>query len=559
VISKSLDSLIEALRYPLRGYTLEEENQWLEEQLEILDIIKEYICKNICYPLNVKIKKELRWYQLYARQKRLENKVNDVLDCIKEDYEFRLYRAVQGDFREYLDDTEKPFDEIHKETDREMVEVCNLLRENEKTAKDIFDKFDKIIKEFDSYGISVNPSHLFARFTEQYPELSVEVSGLIMANSDEVLGRFFSSFLWPLKRIEGYSTKLKQLIRKGIEAKNLLITLNIAHAYAWGGLLDEFDSGDIKNIKDLLSLKDERITSTILHAISKLGQKNSGEAKRLALLIDINKNSRLAEELCGIFDSNHGIPPEDLDKKDVENILAKLIQMKLFDTARYHIDKFLEFVSKKYPDLSISFLIKRLRHYKLNETAEPDYRPFPYLGFRYAFAGISKTHGYEEYVRRIRDFVLDEAMKDSFWLPKLFEIVSDGYCEKSLEILDEWLEEGARVKIEAVPLLVREAPDTFLFENYNFVGKVILSAKKISDECLRNVQSDLFSIAISGEWSRGFGVPSDKGLRLKKMGKEISEKLDSQHPAHEFYLKISRDGEARIQEEFQRDEELLDE
>ena len=563
-VSRSLKSLIDALRYqfPKFGRIIKEkeEKQWLEEQIQILDIIKEGIKELTSTPVNIEVKKELHWYQLHGRHREIRDKVNEILNSIKEDYEFRLYRAMSYNFMDYhRDDMKKSFDELEKEINKEIRQVADLIKGKEESAKNIFDKLNFVINELEKYKISVNPLQLLAEFTKLYPDLAVEITNMILSNPTESLVKFFSSFLWPLKQIDKYSDKLKNLLRKGMQSKNFWVYINITRAYAWGGLLDEFDKDDIKNLADLLIFEDEQVKKLSLQAISRLGQKNISEAKKLALSIEINNNSELAEELCSIFDAAHGIPPKELNRDDIRNILTKLVSVRLFNIQHYHVDKFLEFVSKKYLDLAVSFLIRRLEHYKLKEATIRDYTPLPYLGFKYAFTGTSQIANYGIYLRKIRNFMLNEKMKDPFWLPKLFEIVSDGYCEKSLQVLGEWLNEDNKMKIEGISLLLRDAPDEFLFKNYDFVGKLLVSAEKISQECLKNVKSDLFSIAATGTRSRSFGEPSQKWINLKDKGKEVADKFGQEHPAYQFYSEVSKYGEEEIQEELQRDEEFLDE
>ena len=560
VISRSFKSLMHALTYPVGSFgrviTDEEEREWLPEQLEILDIIKNGTKEISSQAINVRVKTELRWFQLHGRRAELKDRVTELLNSIEEDYDFRLFRAIAGNFIEYYD-TEKSFEEREKEITKEMCEVAHLIKEKEKNSQIIFNKLNSVIGEFDKFKMSVNPNHLFSELTKQFPEIAISIYELGVENPDKNIMRFSSSFLWPLVQNNEYKNRLKEMIKNGLATKNYNLCINIAHAYAWGGLIEGFDRDDINNIKFLIKLKNKTILDTVIHAISKLGTIDNNEAKKLVLMIKIDENGKI-DNLFSVFNKTYGILLDTLDKKEIESLLSKLISADIFRGQHYHIDKFLEFVSKKYPDLSVSFLLKRLEYSRSKKRRVKDYTPLPYLGFRYAFCGISQIPDYDKYVRKIRELSLDMDL-DVFWLPKLFEAISDGYSEKSMRILSEWLSSKDAAKIEGISLLLRDAPDSFLFNNYAFVGKLILAAQEVSEKCLRNVRSNLFGIAVSGGRHRSIGVPSEKCLQLKKMGKEISERFDSSHPARQFYLDVSNYGNREIKEELQRDEEFLDE
>lgn len=559
VIFRAFESLRYALSYPVGSFgriiTNEEEKEWLPEQLEIIDIIKEGAKEISNNALDVLIKKELRWFQLHGRHDELKNKVNNLLDSIEEDYDFRLYRAVAGNFIGYHD-TSKSFEEREKEVAREILEVTKLLAQEEKKPGNIFMKLNFIINEYDKLKVSINPNHLFSEITKQCPETAFSLYDLGIKEPEKPIMRFSSPFIWPMSKEEKHRERLRALIKQGLNTKNFNLCINIAHAYAWGGLIESYQNDDIDNLKFLIGLKNNEILNTTLYAIAKLGKKDSKKAFNLILAIDLNE--KIVDQLFGAFGKTHGIPSDSLQKEEIENLLSKLIPIDIFRGQHYHVDKFLEFVSKEYPGLSVSFLLDRLQ-YSREERPTKEYAPLPYLGFDYAFVGISNNDNYETYVRKVRDLSLQAENLDTFWLPKLFEAISDNYSERALTVLAEWLDSKEAIKIKGISLLLRDAPDTFLFTKHEFIGELVLRANDISGKCLKNVQSNLFGIAISGTRSSSFGVPSDKSVKLRDRGKEIAKKFDVSHPAHKFYMDVSSYGEEEITEELQRDEEILDE
>ena len=565
LILRSLRSLLDALRYIMPKFgmvvTEEENRQWLKEQVQILDIIKENMLTINSFPIYLEIIKGLQWFRAERNPEAIKEKVKEIYSLIYEDYEFKLYRVMSYNFMDYRREERKSFEENNKLISKEMKEVAQLVKDKERTWENIHLKFRLIIKEFMKYNISINPSRFFAEFTELFPDISVGIAGEIINNPKEDIVKYLSSFLWPLKKIKYYSDVLKELLSSGVKTKDYLICLNIAHAYAWANLLDDFDQYDLENIESLIKLKNEEITITISRAVAVIGEKNVDIARRLLLLFDLNNNLKLANEFCGMFGDIHGISLKKLAKKDIEAILDKLIPADLFTAQDYHSDKILEFVSQNYLDLAIEFLIKRLKHYDLirNKDKTYNYRPFPYSGFNYAFLGIAKLPNYGKYIKEVRNLVMGKDPKDLFWIPRLFQIVSDNYSQESLLILKEWLTEKDSQKMEGIAILLKEAPNNFLFDNYEFIGNLLLSAERISRDCLKKVESELFSIAISGVLSRSIGQPDKEDIILINKGKETANKFNISHPANKFYLDVSKHSDREIKEDIDRDEEFLDE
>jgi len=559
-IARAYESLIKALHFSIGSFgrviSEDEEKGWLPEQLRIIDIL-ENGAKKISHPaVNVLIKKNLKWFQQHGRYEELKAKVTKLLNSIEEDYEFRLYRGAFYSIHEF-DEGHEDFKEAERKAEEELRSVAKLLKEKEKIPEAIFEKLNVVIDELSKYKMDIKQGYLLSDLTEEYPDIGIEIYKLILKDPEKSLCRFSSSFLWPLKRISEYNTKLKALIKSGIDTKHPMVCLGIAHAYGWGGLIENFDDEDVTNIEDLINMKDKNILTNIFFAIAKIGKTNNEIAKKLLLKVKI-EDEVIVEELCGVVDKEHGIPFETLSKEDIQILLSKFIPISdIFSLHSYYTDKFLGDVSNKYPDLAISFLLDRLEYAKNHQGIER-YTPLPYLGFRHALKGISQSPDFDRYVKKVMEMSLGEDKnKIGFWLPRLFKAIADNYSRKSLDILNEWIKPGDKEKIESVVFLLEDVPDSFIFENYEFVGGLLLTAQNTSQECFEKVRGALYGIAWSGERHRKLGTPSEKNIILRDMGEKTATYFDLTHPANKFYEDVSELGEKEIKEEMEEDEEMM--
>lgn len=562
MLMEALYTLLKALSYSHGLYGRRtgksEQDVYLPEQLSILELVKRKlrIIKSPCFRLAVR--SQLRWFNLFGRHDELKKKIKSIYELIPENFEYRLVRAIAHDFEEFLND-KHDFNKQTEKTTKEVKEVAEILLKKAKTPHKLLMILEKNLSDLNNYKKSANPGNLLSQITKQAPDLAVKLFKLCLLKKNSGVARFCSAILWPLNGLGNYPETTRALIRQGLKTKKQIVYYNIAHSYAWGGLLEKPLKEDIQNIGYLLKHSDDNIFRTALQALQKLGQIDAEAAKKLAVGIDLKKRGIALDQFFEIYNEKYGIPFSKLNERELKSLLSRLVSLNIFERQDFHVEEFLSFVCKKSPQAAVEFLIAR---YAYSQSIKPSkkftrkekYAPLPYLGFDTAYRGISAMPEYEKCVRAVRNLSLAKEA-DRFWLEKLFRAVSDGYSEKSLTVLKEWFKNPSANKLLGISLLVKDAEDNFIFDEYAFVGELILLASNKSAECLKYVRSNLFGIAISGGSSRSFGEVSAKSQNLAARGKETAKLFSAEHPAHQFYLDVGSYGDEKMQQELAQDEE----
>jgi hypothetical protein len=148
--------------------------------------------------------------------------------------------------------------------------------------------------------------------------------------------------------------------------------------------------------------------------------------------------------------------------------------------------------------------------------------------------------------------------KHSFWLARLYYYISENYSSESLEVLSEWIEIGDKEKIEAVGTLVKEAPSDFVFSHSDFVSKLLTNAQEISDDCYREVRSNLLN-SIESEGKTGLvGEPSYEDQQIRDRAQEFMEMYPTGSPTWNFYKWLSEEAKKSIKSWLETDEEMLE-
>ena len=148
--------------------------------------------------------------------------------------------------------------------------------------------------------------------------------------------------------------------------------------------------------------------------------------------------------------------------------------------------------------------------------------------------------------------------KHSSWLARLYYYISENFSSESLEVLNEWIEMRNKEKIKAVGTLVKEAPSDFVFSHSDFVSKLLTNAQEISDDCYREVRSNLLK-SVENEGRTGIvGEPSPQDQKIRDKAQEFMEIYPAGSPTWDFYKWLSEQAKRSIKGSLERDEEMLE-
>jgi hypothetical protein len=224
------------------------------------------------------------------------------------------------------------------------------------------------------------------------------------------------------------------------------------------------------------------------------------------------------------------------------------------------LNTFLSYCSTKIPEELVDFLLERVdlsrdAKYNVNDR----FQPLPYIGFfDKGLTGISLSPHYKEILRKVRGRSLTLDWKDTFWLPKLYSYISENFSLASLEVQNEWINTRDEDKIRAVGLLVKEATPDFVFSHSDFVSNLLTNAQVISDDCYREVRSNLSNSVLYGVRMGITGQPSPQDEKLRDRAQEFMEKYKSGSASWNFYSWLYEQAKGSINDWLKRDEEMLE-
>jgi hypothetical protein len=129
----------------------------------------------------------------------------------------------------------------------------------------------------------------------------------------------------------------------------------------------------------------------------------------------------------------------------------------------------------------------------------------------------------------------------------IFAYLANGYDATALQALSDWLESGEEQKIRLVAKLIQEAPTTFVFDNEDFVDRLLSTAAQINKDVSDQMSAALVSSAMPFAF---VGIPdllSNGRIQIRDRARQIADKYLSNSAMHEFYMHLSKEAEYRIE------------
>lgn len=556
VALRSIESISKVLSEPVamfnRPISNEECKDWEDEQLEALKNL-EKICKTRKESLiHISIRDDIIWYIHRSRNEKIRKASKRLFNILSKSFEVELTDCLmRTEGKEMLiDDVKRTFDERHEiRLKYQKVIVKKFLKKYPK-AGDGFKKIEEIFQTFKACSINYNPIIFLNELSKLSPNYAIKLCDLIIKNKTFLFGYQMSALLWGID--ETNHEKCSEIIKNAIKIKNENILISIADYYSYKFDLEKLNKQDVENIKSVLFSSCNYAKGLIFHVLGRLGKNNRKLAMELMGAVKLGKDEYVAKEYISQFEKKYGIDIDSLNKMEVKSILSKLENIEKIDD--YEIENFLKYISQKFPEVFIDFLLNRVKVY--DKKKEDSYQPFGH-SLHKQISPLKNSKDYQKILRKIRDKACIDYV-DNYWYLMLFKIISGNFNDISLKILEEWIDSGDSEKMKGVGNLVRHAYPDFVFNHPEFVEKILIASKRAGGDCQRSVGGSLFGNVVSRTKGGTIGQPTPEDIKMKNESKKLMEKYSPGHVAHDFYKNLLEYTEKEIDDDMKRAEEILE-
>jgi len=298
------------------------------------------------------------------------------------------------------------------------------------------------------------------------------------------------------------------------------------------------------------------VRQAVAHALRRFRTQVPSEALRVLTSIQWEGDLSVATAVMEGLDSRYGLDPEALTDADVDALLARIERLRSLDSHAYDVLEFIEFASKRRPQQTLEMLLRRIQSVD-DHPRQPDTDPFvpvPYNGRGLSLPGVHDSPGYLDRLRLVRDATVGARQMATFWMPVLFHVASNG-LESAIPVLREWIASGDASKLVAAAHLLRAFDHSVVFTNHEFIAEVLDAAAGCGSECLQDVKSELFGVAIGGVYSSPPGEPAPRHVSDKAEAQKLAGVYANRAPAREFFEALTAHAENSIKRTIQDWEE----
>lgn len=607
MVIRAIESLENALRNIIfcnREYSGEDVLAiWAPEELKVLGIIENLANRTIDPIVHLKIIKFIKRVAnvdlSIEGEVKTKTKSQEILDLIPNSYELRLTQVLCNS-RRSLDTNYENIEHIKRKSKKLNRKIANEFLMIHQEASEGLDDLNKRFQTIKEVGIQPYPEAFFFEISDTSPSYAGEICEIIINSSHISIAPYLDSFLCNIRDLN--IDHALDIARQAIDTNDVTLCCAVARVYSYDIWARNPLPNDFELITQLLGHQDivvrklairslgilahfERLsgfdmkftayfceTTEISEKLYEFGDINLNLRKvaikslnLLALserrfgidialnMVNVGDDSGLADDLCSIFNTKCGIPPDDLTDDQLNSLIQKFEHIPRID--EYNINELLLNSSKRIPYSVLQLLFNRINY--VEEYPGPvrsHYDPLPIMGFdNDILIGFKNSEDYESILRNILNFALEH--KGNFWISSLFKAASE-FDPTGLGILNEWVESKDNEKIEVVSNLLRDAPSDFIFKQVDFISNLLDCAHSIGDECYGNVCNDLHNTVINGGYSPSHGEPSPKHVRISKQAFEVLKQCNVGLPIYKFYNDIKKCAEMVIRQELKDDEEF---
>jgi transcriptional regulator with XRE-family HTH domain len=559
---RALKTLESALSYPLgtmrQGSINIDRTAWDTSILAVLYGLEKVVLNQNNDPfISAEIRRIVSWHANHG-SKATKEAAGKVLAAIPTTLNYDLSRAIldswgytfeRGDGE--LGRDEKAFVEWRKE-------LAGRLFENyKKNLPDLIGILEERIGQLKNAPLLRNndAGPFLGVLMEQSHEFTNLLGKYLLVKPSSPLVYWFGTVVSVMAQYDRNASLI--LANEALRKEEMVLTRSIAWSLGWGMYRLPIVPEEIGIIKKLACSTDAAVRISIVRATKRFPIEHKSVGLDILLSIDITDKKEIADEVLGEFEERHGsFKLENLSDGQIHQLLNNLV--KCPSIADYHIGLFLSKISFTYPSLALKLLTDRVEYKENNEKLE-NYEPLPYSPRFGESLRFHETSQYEQILRTVRDWA---SVETGSWIrfnygTDLFRLVSAGFDSVTLKVLEEWIMSADQQQLEIASAFLHEADNTFVWENTQFVIKILERAQKFGSTCYQHVCSSLYGSVIQGGKSGIPGQPFPEDVAQRDRSYILMTTLPLGSPAHRFFKMLYDGAKAEIDRSINRDLDFL--
>jgi hypothetical protein len=347
-------------------------------------------------------------------------------------------------------------------------------------------------------------------------------------------------------------------------ASNLVNTGNnkLMEAIGWGyGGVNPaqfiYGAEDVSILQQVLVSTDQRVVCQAIGAMRTLARTNARLAIDLLKIVNIGMSCHVADNLLMLFYGKHVLPFEMLTNEDVGHFLSSMLPLQELDG--HWIEEFLAMASADHPWLTAQFFMDRVD--LATEEKGWKYRPCNHGPYSYVPLKFRSAPDFGQLLRHVTRWMQSKAGGDYMiesHLGNLFDAMFAPFDSEILGCLQDWVDQATANDFHIITKIIREAPNGLVFENKQFVLRVIEKGKLLGSKCFDAAENAFYASASSGLRSGVPGQPFSKDIAIKSAAEKALGEMPRFSPAYGLYDALRKGAEQGIERSIRERDEFED-
>lgn len=329
------------------------------------------------------------------------------------------------------------------------------------------------------------------------------------------------------------------IVENAVNTSNARLLPVVAEAYAAYKPQPPYSPLDLRALRGVTSSAQPAVRGWAPHIVHQAAQTDADLAIELTISADFGDSQQLAHDYLMWITGDRRIPFDSIGEPNVKAILQKLLPLPRIDD--HWVQEFIKKSLNHYPGLVVDFLVARVTI--AQERGDWSYNPVPWSSGLHGDWGLMKQQDALQWIRRLFDWALAQEQAGESVLPWFGDLVRT-LCTVSssdfVEFFRQWILSAGREGFAVATSLARQTPQSFVFEQHEFVVWMMRLARSHGADVLRKLGSALYGAAVSGSRSGVPGEPFPEDIKLRDRAAEVLAGLTRQDPAYELYSDLHR-------------------
>lgn len=528
-------------------------DRWRPERLAVLSAL-EGIARKAKDPLvHLEILHAVQWYAFKESDASIRDAAKRVLDALPDTPDRQVTEMIidAGGWRYRMDDASEDEKWVeHHETaadDRRRSTAEATIRRL--TPEEFIAAANDRLATARLHGIDTSPQLFFAAIVHADRSYGAAVARSLVADPTNPLAPYLHSFL--IQLMQDDRATAQAIVDEAIATGNATLTRSAAQSFVFKHVLEPRDRIALAG---LLQAPDEATRIAALWGLGNAIEQNRPFVIEQIANVSIGGSSASAHAVAQLLRRDESLIG-DLPMELLTRLVNECVEVPELED--YDVEHFLAAAAALIPDVVVRLLLSRIE--RAHENDREGFKPLPFHRIPIKRDLLVGHAGYEQLLREIRDALRPKSWQRHEWVPGLFRTVAQLDDARTLHVLGEWVDSGDAEKVEDVAQLLTKAPPSFVFDQADFVARLLEAAMIGGVETEKRVRSNLTEPLISQLRSGGGGEPFPQDIALRNRAREAAARFMAGSQAARFYRDIERYAEGQIRGKLLNDEEIYDE